>query len=194
MTAKVPTETKLSSTSWYLSMRSRTRVQAESNSLALARTLTMESNSAWSSLNPGRFSAQRNSECSSLGDESKWSKTARRRAEPGSIPDRYSSAWSSEPGEMDGLVKSLEMREKSWREKSGGEESGSAFGFGFGAGFGVGWGIGGSEGQSMIGFPGMDSHDEEEERRCGDNGIEGIGFGLRVDTNKRRERNICRGL
>lgn len=63
-----------------------------------------------------------------------------------------------EPGEMDGLVKRVEMRVKSLGEKVGWEDSGIEFGFGFGFGFGfrvgIGVGLDGREGQLMSGFPG----------------------------------------
>jgi hypothetical protein len=72
------------------------------------------------------------------------------------IPVRVSSVWRDEPGEMDGLMKRLEMREKSLGEKLGvvvGE-------FRVGVEAGLGW-MGGRDGQWMSGFPGWESHEEE---------------------------------
>lgn len=68
------------------------------------------------------------------------------RGESGLIPVWFNWAWSCEPGEMDGLVKRLEMREKSLVEKVGlgGGVPGFEIGFGFGAG--LGW-FGGNDGQ-----------------------------------------------
>lgn len=100
------------------------------------------------------------------------------------IPVWVRLVWRDEPGEMDGLVKRVEMRVKWLGEKVGVEDSGIEFGFGFGFGFRVGVGVGldGREGQLMSGFPGWDNHEENGRR----------WIGLRVD--ERNERRIRWGI
>lgn len=117
-----------------------------------------------------------------MGEEAKCWNTALRREESGLIPVWFSSTWRSEPGEMDGLVKRLEMREKSVVEKLGLGGGGFGFELGFGFEFGLGW-FGGSDGQWMSGFPGWDSHEEEEEEE------NGIGLSFRVDDRNERREN-----
>lgn len=101
------------------------------------------------------------------------------------IPVWVRLAWRDEPGEMDGLVKRVEMRVKWLGEKVGVEDSGIEFGFGFGFRVGVGVGLDGREGQLMSGFPGWDNHEENGRR----------WIGLRVDEKiERRENSIRRGM
>lgn len=125
-----------------------------------------------------------------MGDEPKRSKTASREAGSGSMAERSSWAWRTGPGETEGSVKRLEMREKAFRFGEVGSGTGLGLGLEFGGGFGLG-----SEGHWMIGFPGSDSH-EEEKRRCGKGRKEGfrLGIGLGVEIgfgvqgNERREK------
>lgn len=99
--------------------------QAESNSLALARTLITQLNSAAEHLNSGLLSAQRNKVCSNLGEWSKCSNTASSRAGSGSTPVWFNSDSRDGPDEMAGFRRRPEMTEKSvWEKLWGGVDGG----------------------------------------------------------------------